>query len=61
MSVDIRQELHSLADELPPDATWDDVAYEVVLRRSIESGLRDLEAGRSYSTEALLEALGLEK
>lgn len=30
----------------PDDATWDDVGYELAVRRSIERGINDAEAGR---------------
>jgi len=55
----IKAKARELIDQLPEDATWDDVAYEIAVRRSIERGLADLDAGRTYTSEALLESLGL--
>lgn len=55
----IKAKARELIDKLPDHATWDDVAYEVAVRRSIERGLADLDAGRTYTSEALLESLGL--
>lgn len=54
----VKARARELIDQLPENATWDDVAYEIAVRRSIERGLTDLEAGRTYTSEALLESLG---
>ncbi|RFF28545.1 hypothetical protein DZK25_03150 [Wenzhouxiangella sp. 15181] len=55
----VKTKARELIDQLPENATWDDVAYEVAVRRSIEKGLADLDAGRVYTSEALLDSLGL--
>jgi predicted transcriptional regulator len=55
----VKAKARELIEQLPDNATWDDVAYEVAVRRSIERGLADLDAGRTYTSEALLESLGL--
>jgi len=55
----VKTKARELIEQLPDSATWDDVAYEVTVRRSIERGLTDLEAGHTYTSEALLESLGL--
>lgn len=34
-----------MIDKLPDNATWDDIAYEVGVRASIERGLAESEAG----------------
>lgn len=57
----VKARARGLIDQLPENATWDDVAYEIAVRRSIERGLSDLEAGRTYTSEALLESLGLDE
>jgi hypothetical protein len=33
-------------ENLPDDATWDDIVYEMAARRSIELGLTDADEGR---------------
>ncbi len=38
---DIKQALHSLADQLPSNATWKDVAYEAYVRQEAEMGLAE--------------------
>jgi hypothetical protein len=35
----MRQKLHALAEELPLDASWDDVIEEVRFRKSVELGI----------------------
>ena len=38
---DIKQALHALADQLPDNATWKDIAYEAYVRQEIEAGLAE--------------------
>ena len=42
----IKPEARRLVDGLPDSATWDDLAYEVYVRQSVEAGLADGTAGR---------------
>ena len=44
-------EAKRLVNELPDDATWDDLMYRIYVRQSIEAGLRDADAGRVVSVE----------
>jgi len=57
----VKTKARELIEHLPDNATWDDVAFEIDVRRSIERGLADLDAGQTYTSEALLESLGLSK
>lgn len=52
---------HELIDNLPESATWEDVAYEVELRASIERGLADADAGRLIPVEDLMKEFGIEE
>ena len=47
--TNIKKLARQVIDRLPDDATWDDVVYELNLRRSIELGLADADAGRASS------------
>ena len=58
-SSSLRDELHRLAEELEEGATWDDVMYQVYVRRKIERGLDDMEAGRTISLEEIKREFGL--
>ena len=42
----IKQQARKLLEELPDDATWDDIVYELAVRRSIELGLADAQADK---------------
>ncbi len=44
-SANIKQALHHLADVLPDDATWKDVAYEAYVRQELEAGLAGARRG----------------
>lgn len=48
---DLKQEAHRLVDQLPENASWDDLMYEVYIRQAVEAGLADAEAGRVVSQE----------
>ena len=41
----IKQALHHLADDLPDNATWKDVAYEAYVRQEMEAGLAEVRRG----------------
>ncbi len=53
MSSPIKLEARRLVDELPDDATWDDLMYEIYVRQAIETGLRDSQEGRTIPVEEL--------
>jgi len=57
----IRTKVHQLADQLPPNATWDDVMYQIALQRSVEKGLAQADAGLLIPVEDLLKEYGLEE
>ena len=40
-----------LIDYLPDHAGWDDIMYELYVRRNIEEGMTDIKAGRTISHE----------
>lgn len=50
----IKPDARHLVESLPESATWDDLAYEVYVRASIEAGLADVDAGRTVSREDAL-------
>ena len=55
----LKQYLHTLADDLPDSATTDEALYHLVLRREIEAGLADSDAGRTVPMEAVMRRYGL--
>jgi predicted transcriptional regulator len=54
---DLKHEAHRLVDQLPPDASWDDLMYEVYVRQAVEAGLADADAGRTMSHEEAVAKL----
>lgn len=40
-----------ILEELPDDASFDDIQYHIYLCQKIEHGLEDVEAGRTLSEE----------
>jgi predicted transcriptional regulator len=59
--MDIKAEARRLIDQLPDDATWDDLMYEIYVRQAIDAGLADVEAGRVIPHEEVRSRLGLGK
>lgn len=55
----VKQFLHTLADRLPDSATIDEALYHMVLRREIEAGLADSDAGRTTPVEELMKRRGI--
>ena len=52
MSV-AREEARKLLDEIPDNATWDDIMYQFYVRKKIEVALREAEDGRVVSHEEI--------
>lgn len=46
-----KEEIRRLLDELPDDASFDDIQYHIYVRQKIDAGLRDVAAGRTVSQE----------
>ncbi len=57
--ANLKDEAHRLVDCLPEQATWDDLMYEIYVRKAIEGGMRDSDAGRVMDTETLRKSLGI--
>ena len=60
-STDIKTSAHELIDRLPESVSWSELAYHIEVRASIERGLEDIEAGRTYTSEEVKQHLGLTK
>ena len=52
-SINLKESLHQLAEQLPDDATWDDVMEKVRFRRAVEKGMKAADEGSFVSTEDL--------
>jgi predicted transcriptional regulator len=60
-SVKVKNEARRLVEDLPEDATWDDLMYKIYVRQAIEAGIRDAEAGRVVSVDEVRARFGLPK
>jgi predicted transcriptional regulator len=54
-----REQAHQLVDQLPPQATWDDLMHEIYVRQAIEQGLADSKAGRTKQVKEVRARYGL--
>jgi hypothetical protein len=54
-----KDEVRSLLDKMPDDATWDDLMREIYVRQVIEEGLADSKAGRTTDVGVIREKYGL--
>lgn len=50
-STKVKEAAHQLIDQLPDEVSWDDLAYQIELRASIERGLADADADRLITQE----------
>jgi hypothetical protein len=55
----IKTEARRLVEQLPEDATWDDLMYEIYVRQAIESGLQDSREGQTVPVAEVRRRLGL--
>jgi hypothetical protein len=58
-TTNIKQEAYRLVEQLPENATWDDLMYEIYVRQMIEAGLTDSEAGRTLDVKEVRAKFGL--
>jgi predicted transcriptional regulator len=45
-STKVKEAAHQLINQLPDEVSWDELAYRIEVRASIERGLADVDAGR---------------
>lgn len=55
----IKQMAHAVIDNLPENATWKDVTYEISILQDIEDGLADSDANRVTSNDDVRRRFGL--
>ncbi len=54
-----KDEAHKLIEQLPADATWDDLMEQIYVRQAIENGLHDSEQGKLQSVQEIRKKYGL--
>ena len=55
----IKKEAQRLVEDLPENATWEDLMYRIYVRQAIEAGLKDSDAGRVVSVDEVRARFGL--
>lgn len=54
-----KEDAHRLVDQLPANATWDDLMHEIYVREAIEMGMEDSKAGRTKDVKEVRRKYGL--
>lgn len=54
-----KEEAHKLIDQMPPNATWDDLMHKIYVREAIEKGMADSNAGRTLDVKEVRAKYGL--
>ncbi|HSB79116.1 MAG TPA: hypothetical protein VLM91_10025 [Candidatus Methylomirabilis sp.] len=57
----VKEEARRLIDDLPENATWDDLMYRIYVRLAIEAGLADSEADRTMDVKEVRAKFALPK
>jgi predicted transcriptional regulator len=57
--TNVKADARRLIDELPGDATWEDLMYRIYVRQAIEAGLDDVAAGRTLDIKEVRARFGL--
>jgi len=55
----VKQEAHKLLNNLPENATWDDLMYRIYVHQTIEAGLKDSDAGHTIDVKEVRKRFGL--
>ena len=55
----LKEEARRLVDELPEDATWEDLMYRIYVRQAIGAGLADCVADRTVDVDEVRREFGL--
>ncbi len=58
-SANIKDEARRLIEELPEEATWDELMYKIYVRQAMESGVKDSKAGRTIDVKDVRAKFGL--
>lgn len=54
-----KEEARRIIEELPDDASWEDLLYRLYVRQAVQAGLEDVQAGRVVPDEEVRRQFGL--
>jgi hypothetical protein len=57
-TTNIKQAAHRLIEQLPENATWDDLMYEIYIRQAIEAGIIESEAEHTLEVKEVRTKFG---
>ena len=60
-SATLKEEAHRIVDQLPENASWEDLVYRIYVRQSLEAGIKDAEADRVESVAEVRRSFGLDE
>lgn len=55
----IKAKVHQLVDNLPDNATWEDVMHLIYVRQAIDAGIKDSDEGRTVDVKEVRKRFGL--
>jgi len=58
-AVTIKDEARRMVEQLPEDASWEDLVYRIYVRQSIEAGLQDSAANNVETVTDVRRSFGL--
>ena len=59
-SSSIKDDALRLVQQLPANATWEDLQYEIYVRQAIDAGLKDSREGRTVPANEVRRQFGLD-
>ncbi|MGH8069378.1 MAG: hypothetical protein ACRERE_29910 [Candidatus Entotheonellia bacterium] len=57
MNVSPKQAALKMIEQMPADASLEDIIYELYFRQRVDRGLQDLDAGKTISHEEVQQSL----
>lgn len=55
----VKEQAYQLLDNLPDSTTWEDLMHRITVRRTIEAGLQESDAGRTLDVKEVRKRFGL--
>lgn len=52
-----KEQVRKMLDQLPDDASFEDIQYHIYVREKIEHGLKDIQEGRVFTQEEVEERM----
>jgi hypothetical protein len=58
-ALPIKDEARRIVEQLPDDASWEDLIYRIYVRQAVEAGLKDALEGRTVPVAEVRRQFGL--